>query len=503
MKLRKLSAVLGAFALTFGLATTALATAPTGHQVTICHATDSDTNPYIKETVDIGSSGFLQGGHNGHTGPLWNATLKDQHIAWGDIIPAYDYETADNGTFHFDGLNTSPEGLAILAHDCAIVPDIHVEKTPSVDNLPAGGGPVTYTYVVTNPGSEPLTNVTVTDDKCATVTYVSGDTNSNDKLDIGETWTFNCTATLTETTTNVATATGHGHDATVTDTDTATVTVAASAPAIHVVKSPSVTSLPAGGGVVTYTYTVTNTGNIALTNVTASDDKCSPVTFVSGDTGADGVLGLTETWTYTCTTTLTATTTNIVTATGHDGQTEVSDTDTATVTVLGGGVEGDAPAIHIVKTPSVTTLPVGGGSVTYTYVVTNTGDVVLTDVSVADNKCTPVAYQSGDANSDAMLDLSETWTYSCTATLTATTTNTAVATGHDGNTPITDTDQATVTVTAPGGGVQGETSPPTAPPTDIETSSTTGSSGSLPILLLVLGVIGLGALALTPARSRR
>ena len=63
------------------------------------------------------------------------------------------------------------------------------------------------------------------------------------------------------------------------------------------------------------------------------------------------------------------------------------------------------------------------------------------------------------------------------------------------------TDDATVTV-APDGGVEGETDVPEAPQTDAINSS--GDAGNtLPILLAVLGIIGLAAVVLTPARARR
>ena len=78
----------------------------------------------------------------------------------------------------------------------------------------------------------------------------------------------------------------------------------------------------------------------------------------------------------------------------------------ATVTVKAPG-----PAIQIVKTPSTTMLPVGGGSVSYTYVVTNTGDAPLTDVTVGDDECSDVTGPTGDTNADSILALSETWTY--------------------------------------------------------------------------------------------
>jgi hypothetical protein len=76
-----------------------------------------------------------------------------------------------------------------------------VEKTPSVDSLPAGGGDVTYTYEVTNSNPDAaLHDVTVSDDKCSPVTYVSGDTNTDSKLQSGETWIFTCSMSLSQTT---------------------------------------------------------------------------------------------------------------------------------------------------------------------------------------------------------------------------------------------------------------------------------------------------------------
>jgi hypothetical protein len=95
----------------------ALATQPApDHMVTICHRTDSDTNPYVEETVDVASSGHLQGGHDTkHEGPIWDASLKSQKIEWGDIIPPYTY-----GDFSYPGQNWTDEGQAILRADCVI-----------------------------------------------------------------------------------------------------------------------------------------------------------------------------------------------------------------------------------------------------------------------------------------------------------------------------------------------------------------------------------------------
>src|SRR5262249_20342140 len=78
-----------------------------------------------------------------------------------------------------------------------------------------------------------------------------------------------------------------------------------------------------------------------------------------------------------------------------------------------------------------TTVPVGT-TVTYTYAVTNTGDTPLGTVTLADDTpfCqTPTRGADNPGNNDAILELTEVWTYSCTATATAVVTNTAIASG--------------------------------------------------------------------------
>jgi hypothetical protein len=67
-------------------------------------------------------------------------------------------------------------------------------------------------------------------------------------------------------------------------------------PQIQVVKDGPATAH--SGDLLTFGYTVTNPGNVPLTGVTATDDKCSPLTR-TGDT-SDTTLDPGDTWTYTC-----------------------------------------------------------------------------------------------------------------------------------------------------------------------------------------------------------
>jgi uncharacterized repeat protein (TIGR01451 family) len=104
-------------------------------------------------------------------------------------------------------------------------PLIHIIKKALPVILPPGGGSVAYTYSVTNPGTVTLDNVSVADDRCGSVTRVSGDVNSNNLLEISEEWVYACQQNLTATTINTATAQGSGNGLTATDVSVASVTV--------------------------------------------------------------------------------------------------------------------------------------------------------------------------------------------------------------------------------------------------------------------------------------
>ena len=60
-----------------------------------------------------------------------------------------------------------------------------------------------------------------------------------------------------------------------------------------------------------------------------------------------------------------------------------------------------------------------GAAVTWTYVVTNTGNLPIAQVAVADDRGVVPTLQSGDTNGDGQLDPTETWTYSATGVATA------------------------------------------------------------------------------------
>jgi hypothetical protein len=164
---------------------------------------------------------------------------------------------------------------------------------------------------------------------------------------------------------------------------------------------------------VTWTYDVTNTGNIPLHNVVVTDDHLGTLLDPpTGDTNANGILDPGETWTYTA---------DDEAAAGQYENVGTVTADSTSGPVTASDVShyfGSVPGVNIVKFtngedantppgPDIT----AGSTVTWTYVVTNTGNVPLQNVVVTDDiRGTELSF-TGDANANGLLDTTETWTY--------------------------------------------------------------------------------------------
>ena len=155
-------------------------------------------------------------------------------------------------------------------------------------------------------------------------------------------------------------------------------------PAISITKSPKSQTITSGA-TANFTITVTNTGTLALSNVTVSD----PLSPNCNETSAIPALArwLGASVTYSCSlANVTASFTNVATATGtgSNGQT-VTATDSRTVTVTR---RLRRHRLRIPRSGSSRTRSrrrsAQGGTATFTITVTNTGDVTLSDVTVTD-----------------------------------------------------------------------------------------------------------------------
>ena len=323
----------------------------------------------------------------------------------------------------FDVALSNPDGLAVHIEVSTNGEDADQAPGPMV----APGSAVTWTYTVTNPGTEALSDVVVTDSEGVTVTYQSGDTNDDDLLDLDETWTYQATGTATVGQyANTATVSAEGPQAsTVSDTDPSHYLGVESGIRIEASTNGQDADDPEGaiitvGDAVTWTYTVTNEGNAPLSDVTVTDNQGVTVTYQSGDTDGDDLLDVGETWVYEATGTAEAGQyANTATVAAVDPLDEaVSDTDPSHYLGVQPGIQ-----IEVATNGDDADTPTGpfalaGDPVTWTYTVTNPGDVVLSNIEVVDDQGVTVTYKSGDTDGDDLLDIDETWIYEATGTAT-------------------------------------------------------------------------------------
>jgi len=184
------------------------------------------------------ASGDTNGDHKLDVNETWvntcTQTLSETHTntavatGWANGISAVDIASA-----------------TVIVGKSVVPPLIHVVKKPNVLVAPPGGA-VTYTYTVTNPGTAPLSNVFISDNKCTglpgRVSSHPGDLNKNDLLESNETWSFTCQTNLTKTTTNIGTVNGSANGLTAVDFSLATVVVTPKLPNTGI--APFVKSIP-------------------------------------------------------------------------------------------------------------------------------------------------------------------------------------------------------------------------------------------------------------------
>jgi uncharacterized repeat protein (TIGR01451 family) len=210
-----------------------------------------------------------------------------------------------------------------------IKPHISISKSPDAQTILIGQT-ASFTITVTNDGDSTLTNVVVTDALAPGCARTSSDIPGLASMAPGATITYTCTlANVTSSFTNVAIATGTppvGPPVSAQDTAAVTAVAPATHPAITIVKNPKSQTVTSGG-TATFTITVTNTGDVTLTNVTVSD-PLSPNCNKTIGTLAPGA-----STSYTCTrANVTSNFTNVAVASGTAGGTTVTAQDTAPVT---------------------------------------------------------------------------------------------------------------------------------------------------------------------------
>ncbi len=385
---------------------------PTGPYITVG---SSITYKFVVTNTGNVALGGLQviDDHLGNLGPFTDVMLEPGQsttiIRTGTAIAGQQKNTAtasasylgttvqDQDVAHYYGINGQPN------------PSIDIEKyTNNMDaDQPTGpyiasGSTVTWKYIITNNGNLPLRVTEIRDNKLGVLTLPV-----DPILDPGETWTLTRTGTaVAGQYTNTATVTAYTinyapAEILVTDSDPSHYygTIGTPQPSVDVEKKtngedadiPPGPSIPVGA-TVTWTYIVTNNGNTPIELVQLKDDKLGIIWESSSPGTATMAPGATRTFTRSGIATA-GQYRNVVTVTAYsteDSPAEILLTDSDSSHYLG---IVSTPAIDIEKytndqdadTPTGPYLPIGS-TVTWKYVITNTGNVALGGLQVVDDQ---------------------------------------------------------------------------------------------------------------------
>ncbi|WP_415501433.1 gliding motility-associated C-terminal domain-containing protein, partial [Aequorivita lipolytica] len=347
-------------------------------------------------------------------------------------------------------------GTDIANDDATVIelcqnPDIAIVKT-GVFNDENGNDcadvdeTISYTFTVTNEGNVSLSNVRVTDPLIATITGPTGDTDGDGELDVIETWIYTGNYAITQDdidlgeVKNQATAEGTAPDATVVSDlsdessvleDDPTIIELCQTPAIAIVKTgifndENQNDCADVDETISYTFTVTNEGNVSLSSVAVTDLLIATITGPTGDTDGDGELDVTEIWTYTGTYSITqddvdaGEVVNQAKAKANDPMGNVVSDLSDESSVL----EDDPTIVELCQNPAIAIVKTGifndenqndcsdvDETISYTFTVTNEGNVSLSNVSVTDPLIATITGPTGDTDGDGELDVTETWMY--------------------------------------------------------------------------------------------
>ena len=302
-------------------------------------------------------------------------------------------------------------------------PALTIEKTVTgVDGdttppflVDAAGDVISYSILVTNTGNQTLTGVSVADPRIANLDCDPGTAgNQTTGFTLAPTGTLTCTGTYAVTQADIDNNGGGDGDidntATADSDQTEPVTDSAAvpleqSPALAIEKTvtgvDADTTPPflvdAAGDVISYSILVTNTGNQTLTGCRCRirGSRTSTATpALAGNQTTGFTLAPTET--LTCTGTYTVTQADIDDNGGGDGDID----NTATADSDQTGPETDSAAVPLAQSPALTiektvtgvdadttppfSVDAAGDVISYSILVTNTGNQTLTAVSVTD-----------------------------------------------------------------------------------------------------------------------
>ncbi|MEU3572471.1 GEVED domain-containing protein [Kitasatospora sp. NPDC036755] len=366
------------------------------------------------------------------------------------------------------GMNTPTSGESTATVDAPARPGLLLHKAAAEEGALKAGEVLHYSFDVTNTGNVTMTGVAIRETGFTGSGPAPTVTCPDAAKSLAPGAKVTCTATYTVTQAdvdrgsvrNTAVASGSTPTGQETTSDPSTVTVPfAPAPGLRLDKTVDPATYRQAGQTLTYTFHVTNTGNVTMTGVTVTEGSFSGTGALSGVTcPPDQAAALAPGARMDCTATYTVTQADV-----DAGKLDNSATATGTPPGGGGPVTSppgtssvpaeSEPALTVDKSTDQTEL-VAGETVTYHFTVTNTGNVTLTNVAVGEGEWTGSGPAPTATCPDAAKSLAPGAQVVCTATYTVTQADADRGTLRN---------TATATATPPGGGT-----PVTSPPSTVQ-----------------------------------
>ena len=365
-----------------------------------------------------------------------------------------------------------PPSEAISGSVAPVMPAPSLTIDKSASSIPVGvraGADITYTYFIENTGNITISNVAPIDlgptfNGVAGTNALSAYTPVTATLAPGENETFTATYTLSQpdldnmaaapdpetAIDNTASVEGEPANGMLAPVVPDTVeTGVLPSPSLNLIKGSSIAAPVAAGSIIEYQFSLTNTGNVTISNPLVNDPLCqapaSPLSFtsgyLSGDTGVIvQALDVDETWLFSCEYAVSqanvdaGTVPNSAQATGQDpANNPVQDTSDSSNAGDDTTADNDPTNTALPRTPSwtidksTTSVPQAvGDTLEYQFILSNTGNTTISAITVNDAKCvggTATLDTASDLGADGILSpagaggvpAAEQWTYQCTS----------------------------------------------------------------------------------------
>jgi hypothetical protein len=404
----------------FGVALSSLGALPPG--VAVQYSTAE--NPCRPEVLDV-NPGCVDDWSSTAPGPLSSTTaLRFEYtgtlqVAGGGGTNAfavtYDVTTpaitAGRIAWNSVGANASAGGALIGAAESTQVGleadgQPAIVKAASAPTYDAVGDIVGFTYTVTNEASVPVTDVSVTDQftdaaagsspgavTCQSLTGPAGVcSGASTDLAAGQTAIFVMTYTVRQAdidhgriSDRATVSASPGRGPALSNTSNVVTVTADQDPALTMTKSVNPTTVDSAGDVVAYSFLVTNSGNVTLSSLGINEtgfggSGATPLATCPGGALAPAAV-------VTCTASYAVTQADIdagsvpntaVAAAEFDGAGVLSSSSSALVTAT------QDPSLDLVKSANLASVGSAGQAITYSFLVTNDGNVTIDSIDVSE-----------------------------------------------------------------------------------------------------------------------